>query len=324
MKFVMTQAVCPEGMKLLDGIADIYVANDRDPNNYLDEMQNADAIIVRIAKMDANAIAHSPNLKVIGRTGVGYDTVDVAEATKRGIPVVVTPGANNRAVAEHSVAFMFALSKNLVESHVEQMKGNYGIRNKGVAFELQGKTVLVLGLGAIGREVAKICTAIGMKAIGYDPFLTEEQIAAIGCEPCKDYREALPRADVVTVHVPLMDSTRNMIDEAEIATMKKTALVINCARGGIINEKALAKALNEDRLGGAGIDCFEQDPPSVDNELMNAKNVIVSPHSAAQTKEAVVNMATMCVNGCLAICRGEKWPFVADKKVYDHPIWQGK
>lgn len=324
MKFVMTQAVCPEGMKLLDGIADVYVANDRDPNNYLGEMQDADAIIVRIAKMDANAIANSPNLKVIGRTGVGYDTVDVAEATKRGIPVIVTPGANNRAVAEHSVAFMFALAKNLVESHVEQMKGNYAIRGKGVAFELQGKTVLVLGLGAIGREVAKICTAIGMKAIGYDPFLTEEQIEAIGCEPCTNYREALPRADFVTVHVPLMDSTRNMIDEAEIATMKKTAMVINCARGGIINEKALAKALNEDRLGGAGIDCFEEDPPSVDNELMNAKNVIVSPHSAAQTKEAVVNMATMCVNGCLAICRGEKWPFVADKKVYDHPIWQGK
>ena len=324
MKFVMTQAVCNEGMKLLDGVADVYVADNRDPNNYLDQMQDADAIIVRIAKMDANAIAHSPNLKVIGRTGVGYDTVDVAEATKRGIPVVVTPGANNRAVAEHSVAMMFALAKNLVECHNEQMKGNYAVRNKGVAFELGGKTVLVLGLGAIGREVARICQGIGMKVIGYDPFLTAEQIEAIGCEPCAEYRDALPRADFVTVHVPLMDTTRGMIGEAELATMKKTAMIINCARGGIVDEPALTAALNEGRIAGAGIDCFEEDPPSVDNPLMNAKNVIVSPHSAAQTREAVVNMATMCVNGCLAVCRGEKWPYVADKKVYDHPIWKDK
>ena len=287
-------------------------------------MQDADAIIVRIAKMDANAIANSPNLKVIGRTGVGYDTVDVAEATRRGIPVVITPGANNLSVAEHSVALMFALSKNLVESHNEQMQGNYAIRGKGVAFELKTKSVLVLGLGSIGRLVAKICEAIGMRVIGYDPFLSKEEIESFCTEACIDYHDALPRADFVTVHVPLIDSTRSMIGEKEIATMKPSAMVINCARGGVIDEKALADALNEGRLAGAGIDCFEEDPPKIDNPLMNAKNVIVTPHSAAQTKEAVVNMAMMCVNGCLAICRGEKWPYVADKNVYNHPRWKDK
>ena len=122
MKFVMTQAVCREGLALLENRSDVYIADDRDPNHYLDKMQDADAIIVRIAKMDAHAIANSPCLKVIGRTGVGYDSVDVAAATARGIPVVITPGANNHSVAEHTVALMFALSKNLVEAHNEQKR----------------------------------------------------------------------------------------------------------------------------------------------------------------------------------------------------------
>ena len=127
MKVVMTQAVCPEGMKLLEGRAEIYVADKADPNDYLDEMSDADALIVRIAKCDGEVIEHSPNLKVIGRTGVGYDNVDVKKATEKGIPVVITPGANDRSVAEHAVALMFALSKNLYEGHQEMMSGNWEI-----------------------------------------------------------------------------------------------------------------------------------------------------------------------------------------------------
>lgn len=175
MKFVMTQAVCPEGMQLLDGIADVYVADNQDPNNYLDEMKDADALIVRIAKCDANAIENSPKLKVIGRTGVGYDSVDVKKATELGIPVVITPGANNRSVAEHAVAMIFALSKNLIEAQNEMCKGNWEIRGAKKAFELEGKTVGILGLGAIGRETAKICKGCGMSIAAYDPFMTKEQ-----------------------------------------------------------------------------------------------------------------------------------------------------
>ena len=128
MKVVMTQAVCPEGMRLLDGLAEVYVADNPDPNNYLSQMQDADVLIVRIAKCDANVILNSPKLKVIGRTGVGYDSVDVAEATRRGIPVVITPGSNNRSVAEHAVAMMFSLSKNLYEAQQEMCRGNWEIR----------------------------------------------------------------------------------------------------------------------------------------------------------------------------------------------------
>ena len=179
MKFVMTQAVCPEGMQLLDGIADVYVADNQDPNNYLDEMRDAAALIVRIAKCDANAIENSPKLKVIGRTGVGYDSVDVKKATELGIPVVITPGANNRSVAEHAVAMIFALSKNLIEAQNEMCKGNWEIRGAKKAFELEGKTVGILGLGAIGRETAKICKGCGMRIAAYDPFMTTTLIGSL-------------------------------------------------------------------------------------------------------------------------------------------------
>lgn len=321
MKFVMTQAVCPEGMELLDGVAQVYVADNQDPNNYLDQMADADALIVRIAKCDGHAIENSPNLKVIGRTGVGYDTVDVKKATQLGIPVVITPGANNRSVAEHAVAMMFALSKNLVEAQNEMCAGNWEIRGAKKAFELEGKTVGVIGMGAIGRETAKICQGCGMKVAGYDPFMSQEKIEALGAEYYADYQELLKTADIITIHVPLTDDTRNMIAKEQLASMKKTALIINCSRGGIINEADLVQALKDGVIAGAGTDVYCNEPPKADDPLLNCPNLIVSPHSAAQTREAVIKMAQMCVKGCLAVCRGEKWPYVADKAVYDHPRW---
>lgn len=322
MKFVMTQAVCPEGLQMLDGVADIYVADNQDPNNYLDEMQDADALIVRIAKCDGHAIENSPNLKVIGRTGVGYDSVDVKTATAHGIPVVITPGANNRSVAEHAVAMMFALSKNLVEAQQEMCKGNWEIRGAKKAFELEGKTVGILGLGAIGRETAKICEGCGMKVAAYDPFLSKEQVEGYGAVYYENYEDLLNASDVVSIHVPLTDETRNMIGKKQLAEMKKTALIINCSRGGIINEADLVEALKAGEIAGAGTDVFCNEPPKTDDPLLNCPNLIVSPHSAAQTREAVIKMAQMCVKGCLAVAEGKKWPFVADKSVYDHEKWK--
>lgn len=324
MKFVMTQAVCPQGMELLKDLAKVYVADNGDPNNYLDEMRDADALIVRIAKCDGKAIAGSPALKVIGRTGVGYDSVDVAEATKRGIPVVITPGANNRSVAEHAVAMMFALSKNLYEAQTEMLRGNWKIRDAKKAFELEGKTVGVIGLGAIGRKTAKICQGCGMKLAGYDPFLSREKIEALGADYYENYEDLLKVSDIVTVHVPLTEGTRDMIAKPQLEMMKNTALLINCSRGGIVNERDLVEALKNGTIAGAGTDVYCNEPPAADDPLLNCPNLIVSPHSAAQTREAVIKMAQMCVRGCLAVCQGKKWPYVADKSVYDHPAWAGK
>lgn len=324
MKFVMTQAVCEEGLKMLEGKAEVYTADNGDPNLYLNEMKDADALIVRLGQCDKHVIENSPKLAVIGRTGVGFDSVDVEAASKAGIPVVITPGANNRSVAEHAVGMMFALAKNFVEAQREMAAGNWNVRDAKRAFELYGKKAGFIGLGAIGRETQKICRAIGMKTAGYDPFLSRDTIESLGCEYYKDYREMLKECDVISVHVPLSESTRNMIDSKELASMKKTAVIINCSRGGIINEYALAEALNAGVIAGAGTDVFEEEPPRPDHPLLNAEHILYSPHSAAQTKEAVVHMAQMCVEGCLAVLEGRQWPYVADKSVYEHPRWKLK
>ena len=323
MKFVLSQSVVPEALALLSG-HEVRVLDTLDMSERPADIADADAMIIRISRVCAEAVGAAPKLRVIGRTGVGFDSIDVAAATARGIPVVLAPGASSRSVAEHTVAMIYALSKNLAESHCELLKGNYGIRGRGAAFELLGRTVLVLGLGSIGSEVARLCKANGLRVIGYTPSLTDERAAALDIERVRDFRAALPACDFVTLHMPLTKTTRNMIGEAEIALMKPTAMIVNCARGGIVNEKALTAALNEGRLAGAGIDCFEHDPPDADDPLLNARNVIASPHSAALSKEAAVRTQKLCLEGCLAVLRGEKWPFVADQRVYEHPVWQNR
>ena len=327
MKFTMTQAICDEGMQMLkEQVPDIqiYIADNQDPNNYLDQMKDTDAIIVRVARCDGHAIENSPRLKVIGRTGVGYDSVDVKKATELGIPVVITPGANSRSVAEHAIAMMVSLSKCLYEYQLEMGKGNWEIRNARKAFEFEGKKVGILGMGAIGREVCKMAHGLGMEVLGYDPFLSRERIDSLGAEYFENYEELLCKADFVTVHVPLTDETRGMISMKQMKEMKKSAIIINCSRGGIVDEKDLYNALAEGIVGGAGLDVYGQEPVDVNNPLLTLENVVASPHSAAQTQEAVIKMAQMCVKGCLAILDGKKWPYVADKKVYDNLKWADK
>ena len=300
MKYVMTEAVAPEGMALLDQSEKVYVAHDANPANYTEEMKDADALIVRAApaKIVNKAVMEAaPRLKVIGRTGVGYDSVDVDAATELGIPVVITPGANNRAVAEHSLTLMLALSKNLVEAGI-------------------------IGLGRIGRDTASLCTGIGMKVAGYDPFLTKEQIEGMGYEYYANYEDLLKDCDVISIHVPLTKETENMVSAKQLKEMKNTAIIINCSRGGIINEADLIEALDSGEIAGAGLAVFVGEEIHPGNPLLDAKNLIFSPHSAAQTREAVINMATMCVEGCKAVCAGKKWKLVANPDVYKHEKWK--
>ena len=328
MKVTMTEAVCQEGMDLLQGKAEIFVAHDAHPHHYLDQLKDTDMFIVRVADkgaVDRETLENSPELKVIGRPGIGYDSVDVETATRLGIPVVVTPGANNRSVAEHVVTLMLALSKNMVEADREQRAGNWKIRDAKKAFEVERKTCLIIGLGTIGRIIAHLCRGLDMRVIGYDTFLTAEQMSALGVEKYNDKFEALKAADVVIVQMPLIEGvTNNTIAKAELDAMKPPALLNNCSRGEIVNEPDLCAALKSGSIAGAGLDVFWNEPTHVSDEILACPNVIVSPHSAAQTREAVIKMATMCINGCLAVCGGRKWPYVADKAVYDHPRWAGK
>lgn len=320
-KIVMTQKVDDAGLKLAKEIKFVD-ANNPDPNNYLEEMQDADGLIVRIAKCDKNVILNSPKLKVIGRTGVGYDSVDVKTATELGIPVVITPGANSLSVAEHTLAFILSLSKNLVYQDKECRNGNWEVRGSGDYFEINGKTLGIIGLGAIGKYLSNMCQSLGMKVIWYDPFI-DDNLLEYG-DRYNDYKDLLKESDFVSIHVPLTEDTENLITINELKLMKKNSFIINASRGGLINEEDLIYALDNDIIKGAALDVFVEEPIGMNNKLVRSDKVIITPHSAAQTKEAVERMAEMCVKGCMTIINGEKWPYVADESVYDHEKWDEK
>lgn len=309
---------------MLRKTAELDVVNRPDPIDYLDHMRDADGLVIRLGRCSKRVIENSPRLRVVARTGIGYDTVDIAAATARGIPVVVTPGANVHSVAEHALALIMALSKNLVEAHCEVYRDNWEIRNAGKGFELAGKLVGIVGMGPIGRDTAKLCLAIGMRVAIYDPFFTRDQVEAQGAVWYEKLDDLLRDSDIVSIHMPLVDATRDLIARRELEMMKKTALMINCSRGGIVNEEDLSQVLREGRIAGAGIDVYTQEPPPAEHPLRNCPNIILSPHAAAQTREAVVKMGEMCSAGCIAILSGKKWPHVVDHRVYEHPIWAGR
>ena len=222
-----------------------------------------------------------------------------------------------------SLALMLELSRHTIPAHRDVTVNQKWDKYAFVGRELRGKTLGVLGFGRIGQRVGEIARVFGMKVVAYDPYLPAE-IFTKNEATSMSIAEVCEVADFVTIHMPLNDETRNLFNATSIAEMKSDAVVLNMARGGIVNEADLCAALRAGTIAGAGTDVFCNEPPKPDDPLLNTPNLIVSPHSAAQTREAVIKMANMCVDGCLAVIRGEKWPFVADKKVYDHPKWADK
>lgn len=319
MKFVLTHPLRESGMDILrESGAEIYIANSAEPETYLDRLADADAFIVRVGLCGENIIRQCKNLKVIGRTGVGYDNVDVACAASLGIPVVFTPGANNRSVAEHAVASMFSLAKNLNEADSALRDGNWKIRDAGKSFELCGKKAGIVGVGAIGAIVAQLCRGIGMETAAYSHSHNRAKVEAAGCEYYEDLHRMLRECDVITIHNPLTPETENMITAEELAMMKSTALLINTSRGPIVNEADLAAALNAGVIAGAAVDVYGYEPARMDNPVFHAKNLLCTPHSAALTVEATNRMAVQCAKGCVAVCNGEHWKDVVVKSVYEH------
>lgn len=317
MKFVLTHPLSQAGMDVLrESGAALYIANSDDPSTYLDQLQDADAFLVRVGRCTAETIDKCPKLKVIGRTGVGYDNVDVAHATSLGIPVVFTPGANYRSVAEHVLACMFILAKNIKEADEQLRQGNWKIRDARKAFELQGKKVGVIGVGTIGRIVSQLCQAIGMETAGFSHSHNRKKVEDAGCAYYEDMEQLLRDCDIITIHIPLTPDTRNMISAKQLGRMKKTALLINTSRGPIVNEQDLADALNRDVIAGAAVDVYSTEIAAADNPIFTAKNLICTPHSAALTREGTDRMSVQCAKGCLAVCRGEEWKDVVDKSVY--------
>jgi D-3-phosphoglycerate dehydrogenase len=224
------------------------------------------------------------------RAGVGVDNIDVAAATRKGIVVMNTPGGNTLSTAEQTLALLYALVRHTPAADHSLKQGKWE-RNKLVGTQLAGKTLGILGLGRIGREVARRALAMDMKVIGYDPFLTAERATQLGIEAAPDRDSVLQRADILTVHVPLTDDTKNLIGERELALMKKGSRLINCARGGLVDERALAAALQSGHLAGAALDVFEAEPPPADHPLLRLPNVVTTPHLGASTVEAQSSVA---------------------------------
>lgn len=322
-KVVITHRLHDDGMAVLEK-ADVKVAitNTGEPQAMLPELLDAEGLIIRIGSIDRKTMLAAKNLKVIGRPGVGVDDVDVKTATELGIPVVIAPGANTRSVAEHAFAFMFAAAKDMVRSDKELRKGNFAIRSSYKAYELYGKTLGLIGYGHIGSILAGMAAGVGMKVVVYDPFVKPAVIQEKGYRQETDLAAVLKTTDVISLHVPLTPKTKHLIGAAELSVMKPNAILINCARGGVVDEVALANALEKNQIHCAATDVFSQEPPTADNPLFQYDNIIVSPHMAGQTKEAASGVATMAAEGVVAVINGRRWKYVCNPEAYDHPRWK--
>jgi D-3-phosphoglycerate dehydrogenase len=247
----------------------------------------------------------SRDMKVVTRIGVGYDAVDVPALSRRNIPLMVAGTANSPSVAEQALFMMLTLAKRAVEMHSIVKDGKWAHRLGMLPYDLFGKTVLIVGFGRIGTRTAKRCLAMEMNVSVFDPYKSATEIKAAGCEPVGDLDAALPRADFVSIHCPKTPETVSMFDAARLKRMKETAYLINTARGGIVDEPALYDALASGKLAGAGLDVFEQEPPPSGHSLFELPNVIMAPHVAGVTREAVDRMSVQTARNILSALDGD-------------------
>jgi D-3-phosphoglycerate dehydrogenase len=249
-------------------------------------LQAADGMIVRSAtKVTAELLDKPGKLRCIVRAGVGVDTIDVPAATRKGLIVMNTPGGNTTSTAEQTITLLMSLSRHTTIADASMKAGRWD-RKKFMGSQLAGKTLGVIGLGRIGREVARRAAGLDMKIVGFDPFLTPDRAGQLGIEAVAGLDQLLPRCDYLTVHTPLTAETTNLVGAKELALMKKGARVINCARGGIINEEALVAALKSGHLAGAALDVYTTEPVPADHPILKAPNIVLTPHLGASTVEA--------------------------------------
>jgi D-3-phosphoglycerate dehydrogenase / 2-oxoglutarate reductase len=270
---------------------------------YLPKLPHADAVLLRTQPMTAVDIAGAPKLKIVSRHGVGYDAVDVAALSARKIPLAIVGDVNSRAVAEHTLMLMLTAARRTVAHHVASTTGNWNERNRFDSAELDGKSLLVLGFGRIGRRVAELSKAFGMQVSAFDPYVTAEQMAALGVSHALEMNTALAEADYISVHLP--GGKGPLIGESELARMKSSTIIVNAARGGIIDELALDKALRERKLRAAALDVLLQEPPAADHPLLSNPHVTISPHNAGLTAECAMRMSLAAAQNILDALDGK-------------------
>jgi D-3-phosphoglycerate dehydrogenase len=315
-KVLMVQGLHPEGVKLLAARADLEpVALQSDVEAEIAAAaRDADAITVRSARITRDIIEAAPKLKIVARHGVGYDAVDVGALTARGIPLAISIHANMVPVAEHVMFMLLTLLKDAAHYDALTRAGDWGSRWNVKANDLAGKDLLIIGFGRTGSRVARRALAFEMTVHVCDPYIDQALIREAGCLPVADFRAALPAVDAVSVNCPLSEETRHMFSGAEFAAMKPSAVIVNCARGGIVDERALYAALTGGGLRGAGLDVFEAEPSPADNPLFRLKNVILSPHIAGVTVESTIRMSKQTAQNVLDCFDGRLDPEVIVKR----------
>ncbi len=289
---------------------EIRVIEEPTPEDLAEALRSSDGLLLRIARVTAAMIDEAPRLKVVSRHGVGYDNVDVGALTARRIPLAVAATSNMVSVAEHTLFLMLELAKRGRRFDAGMRTGDWALRDRLRPFELSGKTLLIVGFGRIGSRVAARALPFGMRVLVVDPYLPQERIRAAGCEVARDLDAGLALADIVSLHLPLGDDTRWLIGRERLARMRPGALLINTARGGLVDETALAQALASGHLGGAGIDAFEEEPPSAGHPLLALETALLSPHIAGVTTEAALRMAEESAANIVAAFEGRLDPAV--------------
>lgn len=306
---LITEPIDPAGTALLDRAGlDWAFASATDEKTLAREAADARAMIVRVAPVTAAVLGAAPHLRVVAKHGVGCDNIDVAHLSARNVPMAISAGANAQSVAEHTLALLLAAARRLREQDAAMRAGAFNRRHELIATDLHGARALVIGYGRVGSRVARLLRAFGVDVTVADIRPLEPEARAEGLAFVHDFREALPCADIVCLHVPLDASTAGMLDRATFARFKPNAVFVNCARGGVMDEAALEWALEHGPLAAAGVDVFTQEPTPADHPLFARDDIVVSPHTGAASRGAVVAMATMAAENVIAGLQGELLP----------------
>ena len=291
-RVLVTEALDPQGYEMLERHFEVDRRDSTSEEELLEIVDQYDALMIKTyTRVSAAVIDKASRLKVVARAGSGLDKVDLDYAKEKGILVRNTPDANTTSVAELVFGLMLALSRNLVPAH-NYLKAVQGWdRDQFIGYELSGKRLAIVGFGNIGKKVTKRATAFEMEVSCFDPFIDAAAMAEHGVTKVEDVNELLNNADYVTVHVPLLDSTRHLLGKKQFLSMKSTAIIVNTARGPVVDNQALVAALRDGQIAGAGLDVFETEPPE-DPELLKLENLVMCPHIGAATKEALQKMTT--------------------------------
>ena len=295
-----------EGMKLLRAREDVTfeVLTDISEESILKHIDGVNGIAVRVAQISRKIVEAAPGLQVVSRHGVGYDSVDVDACSDHGVAVAIAPRSNAPSVAEQAMMFLLAIAKQMPALDKLTRSGNWKDRETVKPIDIEGRTLLVIGLGRIGSRVVKRALGFGMRVLGHDPYLSTEAIAATGAEPVADFRAVLGEVDAITVHTPRNEETIGMIRARELAGLREGAIVLNCARGGIVDEPALLAAVQSGHIRGAGLDVFDVEPAKADHIFMGEPRIIFTPHTAGISLEASMRSSYQTMENILACFDG--------------------